>query len=40
MVVSIPDPPLRQSLLDELIGLSDVMEDCSGYSSSTDDEDD
>ncbi len=39
VVVSIPDPAARQALLRQAIARSDVMEDCSGYSSPMDDED-
>jgi hypothetical protein len=33
VVVSIPDPHKRRRLLDELVGLSDVLMDCSGYTA-------
>jgi hypothetical protein len=38
--VAIPDGPARQEMLDELAGWSDLIEDCSGYDSGWDDEDD
>lgn len=39
VVISVPDPAARQALLRELIDRSNVMEDCSGYSSPIDDDD-
>jgi hypothetical protein len=40
VVVSILEESLRQELLDEIDGHSDLIEDCSGYTSDWDDEDD
>ena len=40
VVVSIPDGSSRQKLLDDLDSRSDLIEDCSGYTSDWDDEDD
>jgi hypothetical protein len=39
VMVSIPDPTVRQALVQNLIDRADVIEDCSGYASPMDEAD-